>query len=366
MPFERKPIGAYTGTYPSSLFPSFNASQNSKFQFWDSERDIWQNTVYEQRLNRVSHIGVGSEFTVELYRVEPEDGAGKKPGTASVAPELIAMKTPKLPDTEGALTRLIQEQRILTLPVVASNDHVIAFKGALWKSENALNGEAIPRLLIEYAPFGDLANYFQQSPPLRLTQKVRLIHNILDGLEAVHLCNICHGDIKLSNILVFPNENYTELVAKISDFGLSIAPLTRTGSLSTGNYLGTERYKPPEATREVRMSIEELQKCDVFASGLVCWEILQDGVPYFCEHPEDCNTDLEDTSTSWLPDQYLERVGILFSRLKSSTRLSHPSQSTDSAAIASLQSIVVSMLEPQNNMRCTGREALDLIVAMYL
>jgi serine/threonine protein kinase len=52
--------------------------------------------------------------------------------------------------------------------------------------------------------------------------ELNLIADIADGISALHMCGVVHGDLKPANILLFKDpEISTDLVAKVCDFGFA-------------------------------------------------------------------------------------------------------------------------------------------------
>ncbi|GMR49688.1 hypothetical protein PMAYCL1PPCAC_19883, partial [Pristionchus mayeri] len=87
------------------------------------------------------------------------------------------------------------------------------------------------------------------------------------GLRYVHGKGRCHGDIKPAKF-----DKNTTFVAKLADFGLSQAPLLRDGSVSC--HRGTVRYMAPEQFSNSSLDLQAVQRCDVWAYGLVLWEMI--------------------------------------------------------------------------------------------
>ncbi|MBX3222303.1 MAG: serine/threonine protein kinase [Labilithrix sp.] len=115
--------------------------------------------------------------------------------------------------------------------------------------------------------------------PLLPHEVLRVARGVLEGLAAVHAAGIVHGDVKPSNVLV-PRGDKALDGAKLVDFGLarivprsevaaSIGePMTRQGSV-----LGTARYMAPE----LLSGGEPTARSDLYAAGLVLFELLDDG-----------------------------------------------------------------------------------------
>jgi serine/threonine protein kinase len=116
--------------------------------------------------------------------------------------------------------------------------------------------------------------------------RTALCLDVLQGLHALHACDIVHGDIKLENMLVFKGpEGHPQ--AKVADFGSAIVLNDADGDLT---YLGTPLYNPPEVRaledRQLGAYVEKDQAlaCDVYAFGLLVWETCLDASRYLGRH----------------------------------------------------------------------------------
>ena len=94
-------------------------------------------------------------------------------------------------------------------------------------------------------------------------EKIKVILDVLDGLEYLHNKGLVHRDIKPENILLFNG------VYKISDFGLikNLAPNAHPNDVMSaiGLCLGTTRYMAPEVEEAAHYS----HLSDIFALGVV-------------------------------------------------------------------------------------------------
>ncbi|XP_035737697.1 lymphokine-activated killer T-cell-originated protein kinase-like [Vespa mandarinia] len=118
-------------------------------------------------------------------------------------------------------------------------------------------------------------------------------YEMAKGLEYLHhIIYILHGDIKSYNVLVSKDLKKV----KLCDFGVSV-PLTKTLEMDKSQenfmYVGTECWNPPEVLFEEGPITN---KCDIWAYGLVIWEMLALSAPFVnSDHSSD---DIEDISTS--------------------------------------------------------------------
>jgi predicted Ser/Thr protein kinase len=130
--------------------------------------------------------------------------------------------------------------------------------------------EGWPYLAMEFIPGETLAEKIARRDPLPLAEKLRYVEELCDGLAHAHKAGIVHRDIKPANVIVDRDNNRV----KILDFG--IARVVNAGMTQTGIMLGTLTYMSPEQVSGGAID----QRTDVFATGLVLYELLA-GVPAF-------------------------------------------------------------------------------------
>jgi len=111
--------------------------------------------------------------------------------------------------------------------------------------------------------------YLREARLARTAQRVELLAQAAEGLAAVHAAGFMHHDINPRNFLVAREQQ-----VKLIDFGLAVpnTPAFRR----PGNRTGTVQYMAPELLR--REPIDE--RIDIFAFGVVAFELLTDRLPY--------------------------------------------------------------------------------------
>lgn len=100
----------------------------------------------------------------------------------------------------------------------------------------------------------------------------RIIAQIARGLDFAHQRGVIHRDVKPSNIIVCP-----DLTAKIMDFG--IARIVGSEYTKQGTSVGTPNYMSPEQITGQPADA----KSDIFALGVVLYEMLTGERPFFGE-----------------------------------------------------------------------------------
>jgi len=126
-------------------------------------------------------------------------------------------------------------------------------------------------LVMDYCEGGTLRGLMAEENHLRLDQSLKLIANILLGLQHAHGKGIVHCDIKPENILLrLESKGW---VAKISDFG--VARLAQELSKQKGNNTGSPAYMSPE-----RFYGQYSQTSDIYSVGIMLFELVAGYRPF--------------------------------------------------------------------------------------
>jgi serine/threonine protein kinase len=134
---------------------------------------------------------------------------------------------------------------------------------------------SVPYIAMEYLPGGTLADRLQ-GEPLPLDEAIVILEQVSSALDYAHGRKLIHRDIKLANIL-FDDEGNAVLV----DFGL-VKSLTESGMTLEGTTLGTPHYMAPE---QADAGAEVDARADVYALGVVAYEMLAGHVPFDADTP---------------------------------------------------------------------------------
>ncbi len=121
-----------------------------------------------------------------------------------------------------------------------------------------------PFIAMEYVPGRTLAAIIHRRTPLPLLSRLRMLRELCDGLAYAHGQDIIHRDVKPANLIV---RNDTGALT-ILDFG--IARLQDALTVTSGAVGGTPHYMAPEQVTGTDVD----HRCDIFAVGLVCYELL--------------------------------------------------------------------------------------------
>lgn len=132
-----------------------------------------------------------------------------------------------------------------------------------------------PFLVMEFVPAGTLKD--RMEAPLPWQEAARLLAPVARALEYVHSQKIIHRDIKPANILLDENNQ-----PKISDFGIvKLLENEDEAKTSTGVGVGTPDYMSPEQG----MGKEVDERADIYALGVVLFEMITGQKPYSAESP---------------------------------------------------------------------------------
>lgn len=140
------------------------------------------------------------------------------------------------------------------------HDNIVNFIGVCYKEKHL-------SIVTELCENGDLYEYMKRTPRPPFAQQMAMMHDIAHGVAYLHSRRppIVHRDLKSQNILVSGSKR-----AKINDFGLARIVPNRNTLLHTK--CGTPNWQAPEMWASTPSYTE---KVDVYACGLIFWEILQ-------------------------------------------------------------------------------------------
>ncbi len=124
---------------------------------------------------------------------------------------------------------------------------------------------------------------------LEIPQAIEIVTQIADGLGVAHAAGVVHRDLKPANVMIEPRgwpteEGESAPRVRILDFGLAKVvhgDQMTTGLTEHGMIFGTPEYMSPEQARG-----DEIDgRCDVYAAGIMLYEMATGRVPFSRKTP---------------------------------------------------------------------------------
>ncbi|WP_405017028.1 Stk1 family PASTA domain-containing Ser/Thr kinase [Kitasatospora sp. NBC_00070] len=135
-------------------------------------------------------------------------------------------------------------------------------------------------LAMEYVPGRTLRDLLRDRGALSVRGTLDVLEPVLAALGAAHRAGLVHRDVKPENVLITDGG-----LVKVADFGL-VRLLSGadgiTETTSAGTVLGTVSYLAPE---QIQPGLPTDQRVDVYAAGILLYEMLTGAKPYQGENP---------------------------------------------------------------------------------
>lgn len=129
-------------------------------------------------------------------------------------------------------------------------------------------------LVMELVEGRTLRQHLEKEKDRSLIEGVRIVREVAESLRYLHGKGILHRDLKPANILLGKGG-----AVKLADFGLA-RTLDQTTMTRHSQVLGTICYVAPEVLRSGRASAAS----DVYALGLILYELLTSRFPFFARN----------------------------------------------------------------------------------
>jgi serine/threonine-protein kinase len=135
-----------------------------------------------------------------------------------------------------------------------------------------------PVMVMEYAKGTSLADTMKS--PVPVERMLRLLDQLLHGLDHAHGVGLIHRDLKPDNVILTAGDGGEE-VARIVDFGIAVlrAPdeSVEGGRLTaSGMIVGTPQYMAPEQAKAERTD----HRADLYALGIMMYEMISGVTPF--------------------------------------------------------------------------------------
>lgn len=130
-------------------------------------------------------------------------------------------------------------------------------------------------LVAEFVRGIDLKERIRRVAPLTLSVAVDIALAVAEGLEYAHRTGIVHGDLRPHNVIVSQ-----EGLVKVTDFGL--IPAFQASQMAQVAWLTrAAHYLPPEVSEGWHIT----PSADIYALGVMLFEMLTGGVPFPADTP---------------------------------------------------------------------------------
>ncbi|MEG0366617.1 MAG: protein kinase, partial [Coprobacillus sp.] len=130
-------------------------------------------------------------------------------------------------------------------------------------------------IVMEYVPGQTLKELIHKRGALHFVEAVDIMKQVVSATAKAHSMGIIHRDLKPQNIMVTDSG-----VVKIGDFGIasiqSLSQVTQTDTI-----MGSLHYLAPEIARGEKATSQS----DIYALGIVFYELLRGEVPFNGESP---------------------------------------------------------------------------------
>lgn len=230
--------------------------ESDDFEQLEADPDLPFSKVGEFELKRVLGRGKGGMGQVFLA-VDVRSGFNKK----------VALKIPRLPDSDIVRDRFIEEIRVLSklefhpnvVPVLACDEH-----------------DGLPFFVMEYIPGRDLEDEIRKATAearrIPTAKALAWARQVASGLEYLHKNCLIHLDVKPANVRITPEDN-----AVLVDFGV-VRDLSRQRARTAQVGAFTALYASPEQVDPSCNNIDE--RTDVWSLGVTLFEMMTGRHPF--------------------------------------------------------------------------------------
>jgi WD40 repeat protein len=188
--------------------------------------------------------------------------------TLLLRPVALKVIASGLLENESLKTRFVREARAaasLRHPNIASVFYLGSTESSYFYAMELVSGRTLQDIIAA-------------RHPLDVNLALQIAVQVASALAAAHQAGLVHRDIKPANLIVSFDERNRPTV-KLIDFGLvkMTAEVSDDSSVSEpGMFLGTPRYASPEQFSDGLVDI----RSDIYALGIVLWEMLAKTTPF--------------------------------------------------------------------------------------
>jgi eukaryotic-like serine/threonine-protein kinase len=144
----------------------------------------------------------------------------------------------------------------------------------------------LPYLVMEYVRGRTLREVLADRRQLQPVEALAILEQMLAAIAAAHRAGLVHRDVKPENVLVAEAPsggaaNLVDSVVKVADFGLARAVEASAEDPTSGQLMATVAYVAPELVTAGHAD----PRTDVYAAGIVLFEMLTGRVPFDGDRP---------------------------------------------------------------------------------
>src|SRR5436190_709488 len=190
------------------------------------------------------------------------------------ATRVIKVVHPQIVENKDAQDRFLREARAATKVthpnVAAMYDFAELPDGSHYMVSEFIDGE-------------NLAQKLRARGTLPPKEALKIIIQTLNGLEAIHKAGIIHRDVSPENIMLTRDGT-----VKIIDLGVAkVDDVAEVNATRTGIFVGKLRYASPEQLGLMNEGERIDGRADVYATGMVLYELLTGRPPYEAKSPHE-------------------------------------------------------------------------------
>jgi tetratricopeptide (TPR) repeat protein/TolB-like protein/predicted Ser/Thr protein kinase len=220
-------------------------------------------TSYQNVVLQIGDI-LGGRYEILALLGEGGMGAVYKASDREVD-RVVALKLirPEMASNPAILARFKQE--LLTA-------HQVTHKNVI-RIYDLAEADGVKFITMEYVEGSDLRQLLKEHGKFSPDEAVDIIRHVCMALDAAHTVGIIHRDLKPQNIM---QDKAGRIL--VMDFGLARS-VQSEGMTQTGALLGTIEYMSPEQAMGKTLD----QRSDLFAVGLIFYELLSGKMPFKAE-----------------------------------------------------------------------------------
>jgi serine/threonine-protein kinase len=209
------------------------------------------------------------------------------------ATRVIKVVHPQIVENKDAQDRFLREARAATKVthpnVAAMYDFAELPDGSHYMVSEFIDGE-------------NLAQKLRARGTLPPKEALKIMIQTLNGLEAIHKAGIVHRDVSPENIMLTRDGT-----VKIIDLGVAkVDDVSEVNATRTGIFVGKLRYASPEQLGLLNEGERIDGRADVYAAGMVLYELLTGRPPYEAKSPHEyflIHTREQEQAISALPQE---------------------------------------------------------------